>query len=200
MSTGETNLIKLASIIFKLYRRIHTWFRGFRSAVKKKYYSSISGRNFSFHPTVFLGKGFSIESDFSDNRIVLEKGVYFRDDCKVRLENNALVKIAENTFFNRGCSINSIDSIEIGQSCLFGESVKLYDHNHNFKTARKPISEQGYSTGPITIGNNCWIGSNVVILKNVTIGDNVVIGAGCVIHKSVLPGKIVVNKQQLSES
>jgi acetyltransferase-like isoleucine patch superfamily enzyme len=59
------------------------------------------------------------------------------------------------------------------------------------------VSDQGYNIGEITIGNNCWIGSNVIILKDVTIGDNVVIGAGCIIHKSIPSDSVVRNQQNL---
>lgn len=56
--------------------------------------------------------------------------------------------------------------------------------------------EQGYTTAPIHICNNYWIGSNVVILKGVNIGDNVVIGAGCVISTDIPSNSICRNKQQ----
>jgi len=59
------------------------------------------------------------------------------------------------------------------------------------------VSNQGYTIGKIKIGNNCWIGSHVVILKDVTIGDNVVIGAGCIIHKSIPGNSVVMNNQNL---
>ena len=37
----------------------------------------------------------------------------------------------------------------------------------------------------VTIGNNVWIGGNVVICPGVTIGDNAVIGAGSVVTKDI---------------
>ncbi|SUG25694.1 galactoside O-acetyltransferase [Salmonella enterica subsp. arizonae] len=40
---------------------------------------------------------------------------------------------------------------------------------------------------PVTIGNNVWIGSQVVINPGVTIGDNSVIGAGSVVTKDIPP-------------
>ena len=44
----------------------------------------------------------------------------------------------------------------------------------------------GYEYGiPVSIGNNVWIGGNVVILPGVSIGDNVVIGTGSVVTKSI---------------
>ena len=38
---------------------------------------------------------------------------------------------------------------------------------------------------PIKVGNNVWIGGNVVVLPGVTIGDNVVIGEGSVVNKDI---------------
>jgi maltose O-acetyltransferase len=43
---------------------------------------------------------------------------------------------------------------------------------------------------PITIGNDVWIGGNVVINPGVTIGNNVVIGLGSVVTKDI-PDNVV---------
>ena len=42
----------------------------------------------------------------------------------------------------------------------------------------------------IKVGNNVWIGGNVIVLPGVTIGDNVVIGAGSVVNKDI-PSNVV---------
>ena len=81
--------------------------------------------------------------------------------------------------------------IEIGDCTVIGENVKFYDHNYHISDKSTPIVSQGHSTEKIIIGKNCWIGSNVVILKGVTIGDNTIIGAGCVIDKSIPANTIV---------
>jgi acetyltransferase-like isoleucine patch superfamily enzyme len=39
--------------------------------------------------------------------------------------------------------------------------------------------------GPITVGNNVFIGINAVIMPGVTIGDNVVIGSGAVVTRDI---------------
>ena len=41
------------------------------------------------------------------------------------------------------------------------------------------------SAKPVTIGNDCWFGANVVVLPGVTVGDNCVIGAGSVVVKDI---------------
>ena len=90
-----------------------------------------------------------------------------------------------------------MNSISVGEGTIFGENVRLYDHNHVYLNPDIPIKQQGYTSVAICIGKHCWIGSNVTILKGVTIGDNCVIGAGCVIHEDVPANSIVKNKQEL---
>lgn len=43
---------------------------------------------------------------------------------------------------------------------------------------------------PITIGDNVWLGANVIVLPGVTIGENSVIGAGSVVTKDI-PANVV---------
>ena len=119
----------------------------------------------------------------------------YRAGFHVVIEQSGGVKIGEYCFFNNYCTLASRAGITIGAGTLFGENVKVYDHNHCYKDTSIPIKDQGYTSAPITIGKHCWIGSNVVILKGVTIGDNCVIGAGCVIYKDVPDNSVVVNHQ-----
>lgn len=44
----------------------------------------------------------------------------------------------------------------------------------------------------ITIGNDVWIGANVVVLDGVTIGDGAIIGAGAVVNRDIPPYAIAV--------
>lgn len=112
------------------------------------------------------------------------------------LKNPGGVSISNNCFFNNYCTIACQEQITIGEGTIFGENVKIYDHNHCYKDISIPIKTQGYTSAPIHIGKHCWIASNVVILKGVTIGDNCVIGAGCVIYKDVPEGTVLLNKQK----
>ena len=60
-----------------------------------------------------------------------------------------------------------------------------------FKYKDKLIKSEGFKSDEILIGNNCWIGSNVIILKSVSIGDNSVISAGEIVRKSVPSNSIL---------
>ena len=71
----------------------------------------------------------------------------FRKNFGLYLEKGASIKIGNNCFFNRGCSINCLESVEIGDHTIFGENVKIYDQNHKFRDRTKLIREQSYSQG-----------------------------------------------------
>ena len=124
-------------------------------------------------------------------RFSVGKRTHWRKDFSVMLDKNASLTIGNNCFFNNGCSIESNEQVVIKEGCLFGENVKIYDHNHRFRDSNSYIKNQGYTTAPVEIGNNCWIGSNVVILKGTTIEDHCVIGAGAVIEGRIPANTIV---------
>lgn len=131
-------------------------------------------------------------------KLVICKGTTFRACFKIIIANGGEVSIGNNCFFNHYCSISARKSITVGDNTIMGENVKIMDHNHKFRSFDIPIKEQGYSEGEVSIGNNCWIGSNVVILKGAHIGDHCVIGAGCVIDFCVPPNTIVKTSSEYS--
>lgn len=151
------------------------------------------------NPNVIVGKGLAIEEYFSatlpadDFSIKFGSYVHFKKHCSVLVLLGAELVIGDGVFFNNHCSINCIEKISIGENTQFGEGVKLYDHNHLFayKNNALTIEKDKFKTAPITIGKNCWIGSNVTILKGVSIGDNVIIGANNLVYKSVPPNTVL---------
>lgn len=110
------------------------------------------------------------------------------------IEKGAKVSLGKGVFLNNNCSINCRQEVIIGDNCLFGEGVRIYDHNHRFRNPDKPIASQGFKCSSVRIGDNTWIGSDVVILKGVTIGSNVVVGAGCVIDFDI-PSRTIVKRR-----
>ena len=101
----------------------------------------------------------------------------------------------DGVFINNSCSFNCMERIEIGSGTMMGEGVRFYDHDHVY-TAEK-IEKWQWTTAPIRVGRDCWIGSNVTILKGVTIGDNTIIGAGCLIRNDVPANSVVYNDGNL---
>lgn len=157
------------------------------------------------HPKSFIGKNLRLgdihyfELNQNAEKITIGDDVKLNAEVNITVGNNAKLEIGEKTFFNKYTSIVALESISIGENCLFGENVKIYDNNHKIDIFNGVIKTNHYefSTSPVKIGNNVWLATNVTVLKGVTIGDNVVIGAGCVIHKDVPANSVIVNKQEL---
>lgn len=108
--------------------------------------------------------------------------------CKISVESQSNLRIGDGVFFNRGCTIVSKAGISIGEDTIFGENVKLFDHDH----MHHPRLEKNiFKSKEINIGKGCWFGSNVVILKGVSVGDNTTIGANCVLSRNVPPNTVL---------
>lgn len=127
--------------------------------------------------------------------ISIGDGFNYRKGFLINVHPKAKLKIGENVFFNNNCSINVQQNVTIGNNCIFGEGVKIYDHNHIFNDSGIPFYKQGFSCKSVIIGSNCWVGSNVIILPGVVVGDNTVIGAGCVVSSSI-PSDVIVKQNR----
>lgn len=80
--------------------------------------------------------------------------------------------------------------VTIGNNVRVSFNVTFITHDGGVHVLRNELPNLTIY-GPITIGNNCFIGANVTILPNVTIGDNCIIGAGSIVTKNVKNNSVV---------
>jgi acetyltransferase-like isoleucine patch superfamily enzyme len=147
---------------------------------------------------------FKLKKDYSVyNPHYIEIGADFRALERFRIEaidcfgnQNFLpsIKIGNNVNFNTDIHIGCINSITIGDNCLFASRIFISDHNHGETTEQmlkvSPMERPLVSKGPIVIKNNVWVGEGVTIMANVTIGENSIIAANAVVTKDVPPNCI----------
>lgn len=110
---------------------------------------------------------------------------------------NGNLSIGHDVFFNQGVSINCQGNIYIGDFTIFGEDVKIYDHNHKF-SSEQLTKNQGFTIKSVNIGANVWVGSNVIILSGVNVGNNSVISAGSIVREDV-PENMLFKNGELIE-
>ncbi len=125
--------------------------------------------------------------------ILIPYTVSFRKGCTILVSNDGKLFLGNNVFLNNYSSIVCCNLIKIGDNTIIGENVKIYDHNHVYRRADVPVKDQGFTSSPIQIGDNCWLANNVVVLKGVTIGNHCVIGAGCIVYKNVPDNSILLS-------
>ncbi|MGQ4665882.1 acyltransferase [Metabacillus halosaccharovorans] len=142
---------------------------------------------------------FSLQSNsrieiFNKNaKIHIGKFVFIRKNASIRIDYTGDLTLQNNVFINDNCTINCVNRILIGKNTKIAPNVCINDHDHNYK---KNTSDH-LIRGEVTIGENVWIGSNVVILRDTHIGDNVVIAAGSVVKGSVPSNTIYINKREI---
>ena len=93
------------------------------------------------------------------------------------------IVLGKNVFINSNCYFMDGAKITVGDNVFIGPSCGFYTANHplDYQTRNQGI-EQAL---PILIGNNVWLGGNVIVLPGVKIGDGCVIGAGSVVTKDI---------------
>lgn len=149
--------------------------------------------------TLSMDEPYNLNISYDNSFIEIKKNVLFRSFCNIMIYANAKLILNDNIFFNNYCSINCLGEIVIGENTIFGEGVKIYDHNHSYSFQENAliVERNDFKIGIVHIGKNCWIGSNVTILANVIIGDNVIVGANNLIYKSLPSNVIVKAKHEL---
>lgn len=113
------------------------------------------------------------------------KQVSFHAGCKLAICGGAKLVIGDNTYVNMNTTLYCRNKISIGSRTAISQNVVIRDSD-----VHKIIGVN--NNAPITIGDHCWIGTNVIILKGVTIGDNCVIGAGSVVTHDIPSNTVAV--------
>lgn len=93
-------------------------------------------------------------------------------------------------YANYNCIFLDCALITIGARTLFGPGVQVITATHETSVSSRRTMEE--FAKPVTIGADCWIGANAIILPGVTIGDGCTIGAGSVVPKDIPPYSIAV--------
>lgn len=132
-----------------------------------------------------------------NNNIISMNGVSLSQNMLIRMgQNHDYFGAIENAEFriNKGTSIEEMQYITyncnskciIGEECMFSFGITIYNTDArailDYKTKRLVNFVDG-----IYIGNHCWIGMNVTLLKNTVIPDDCIIGT-----QSVVSGKLSV--------
>lgn len=152
-----------------------------------------------------IGANFHLMKDYTvKNPQYIEIGDNFSAGFRFRIEAwdkygdadfEPRIRIGNNVIFNTDIHIGCINSIKIGDNCLFASRIYITDHHHGDPTLEmikiEPAHRPLISKGPVVIKNNVWVGEGVAIMPNVTIGENSIIATNAVVTKDV-PDNCVV--------
>ncbi len=105
------------------------------------------------------------------------------------------IEIGDSCDFGEYIHISCTNHIIIGNGVLTGRWVTISDNSHgdskpdslNIPPSQRPV----YSKGPIIIEDNVWIGDKATVLGGVTIGKGAIIAANSVVTHDVPPHCVV---------
>lgn len=93
------------------------------------------------------------------------------------------IEVGRNCLFNYNVTIIDVGKVKLGDFCLIGPNVSIYTAGHPIHPA---LRNGNYTYGmDVEIGDNVWLGGNVIVCPGVKIGSNTVIGAGSVVISDI---------------
>lgn len=122
-------------------------------------------------------------------------GEHFYCEPPVRFDYGCNTHIGEDFFSNFNLVVLDCAPVRIGKQCFIGPNVTIVTPVHPFLACDRNMRWAPDGTKfdyeyarPITIGDNVWLASNVVVCGGVTIGHDTVIGAGSVVTRDIPAG------------
>ncbi len=106
------------------------------------------------------------------------------------------VLVGEKTWIGPFTLLDGSGGLKIGSNCSISSGVQIYSHD-SVKWAVSGGQEQ-YEYAQTEIGDNCYIGPNVIISKGVKLGNQCIVGANSFVNASFPAGsKIAGNPAKL---
>ena len=129
---------------------------------------------------IIIGDNVTINSSFSANPISGDVSTVFvvRPGAILEIQDGVAIS---NTIFACGLAI------KVGGNAFLGSGCKIYDNDfHSLKLGdRLSKPEVGVTKRPVNIGEGCFLGASVTVLKGVDLGDECVVGACSLVCKSI---------------
>jgi acetyltransferase-like isoleucine patch superfamily enzyme len=157
------------------------------------------------YPFAEFGRGVSIHYSCdirrsAASRIQIGNSVYIAPGTWLNIPEPATdappaIIIGSGCRIGRRCMITAKNRVFLEEDVLFGPSVLITDHSHEFSNPDMPIHAQGLTGGgTVVIGRNCWLGHGAAVIcssGSLLVGRNSIIGANSVVTHSVPPFSVV---------
>jgi acetyltransferase-like isoleucine patch superfamily enzyme len=133
----------------------------------------------------FSWSGFNLNL-MRDSQLIINGNSQIGLGSALTVGEDAIFEIGKSTYICAGATIRVAKKVIIGNSCAISWNVTIMDSDfHEYRLEDGTIPDM---TKEVVIGDNVWIGNNVLILKGITIGDNAIVAAGSVVTKDVPVG------------
>jgi acetyltransferase-like isoleucine patch superfamily enzyme len=139
------------------------------------YLGRIRGNNFIIRPV---------------SEIRVERGNFIRIGDNVMIGSGARIianggdiEIGENVFIGKNSTLIAFSNLTIGAGSFLGQNCSIHTENHG-----GPGRRLEYTTKPVRIDEDVWLGAGVVVTAGKRIGAGATVGANSVVTKNLEPG------------
>jgi acetyltransferase-like isoleucine patch superfamily enzyme len=129
-------------------------------------------------------EAFASLSAISGGRLEIGSSCEIRSFALLEADSGHLV-LGDRTSVNHFCLLNGYGGLRIGNDVRIASHTVILSTSHKYADTSCPISTQGMTNLPTTIGDDVWIGSHCVILGGVSIGSHSIVAAGSVVREDV---------------
>ena len=113
-------------------------------------------------------------------RLARDISIYFSSQ-----EHND-VTIGDHCFIGRNSMISVFAPVSIGVHTMIAPYCSIITANHAFERRDIPMQEQGIAKcAAVTLEDDVWLGTQVVVLPGVRIGRGAIVAAGSVVNRDI---------------
>jgi acetyltransferase-like isoleucine patch superfamily enzyme len=91
--------------------------------------------------------------------------------------SSARLEVGIDTYINSYTVIGAMETVSIGKHCIFAAFVSITDATHGIDDLSIATKHAPITATPVTIGDNVWLGSGVMVMMGSRIGNDAVVGA-----------------------
>ncbi|MGQ7945280.1 acyltransferase [Flavobacterium sp. WC2509] len=168
-------------IYIALFRKL--WF-----VINKRNYKKLGGNSFIKNPLIVTPKFISV----SDNVFVQANARIEGITSYEGISFYPHIEIGENCTIQQNLHLTCAQSVFVGKNTAIAANVTITDINHPYENIDLSIEKQPLEVTPVSIGEDCKIYNNAVILPGTKIGKHCVIGANSVVLGNFPDYSIVV--------
>jgi acetyltransferase-like isoleucine patch superfamily enzyme len=118
---------------------------------------------------------------------------------KVKIGNRSFIageaQVAMEVTFGEHCTLNAgavvRGKVTIGDGVRIASGAQIIGFNHGIDDLEKPIYQQAHTRVGIEIGDDVWVGANVIVVDGIKVGPHSILAAGAIVTRDVPPWSVV---------
>ena len=127
---------------------------------------------------------------------------HFCQGAKIIVKENASIVFGDHFIINGDTQLIARKSIVFGDDCLLSWGGLIMDTDFHTVYANddkeKKVTNEDRE---VKIGNHCWLGCNVIIMKGVSLAKNTIVSAGSVVKKKhLVPNCVLADDQEVKSN